>query len=144
MRFAFTSDQIEMRDGLRALLERKCTPAHVRTAWTNETGRVPGLWQQFVDMGVTSVLAPEAHGGFGLTFVDLVLLLEETGRFAVPEPLVETAAFLGPLLAKPDLAATAGHELVPWADSVDTVITARGAHDPKQMSLTPRPSVDGR
>ena len=34
---------------------------------------------------------PEADGGLGLTEVDLVLLLEEAGRAALPEPLVESA-----------------------------------------------------
>jgi len=82
MRFAFTDEQIEFRDGLRALLEKECTPAHLRDAWTNATGRVPGLWDQLVDMGVVALLAPEADGGLGLTFEDLVLLLEETGRHA--------------------------------------------------------------
>ena len=53
MRFAFTDDQFAFRDGLRDLLEKECTPAHVRDAWKNETGRVPGLWDQLVDMGVT-------------------------------------------------------------------------------------------
>ena len=41
------------------------------------------------------MLAPEADGGLGLTIVDLVLVLEETGRYAVPEPIVETAAVGG-------------------------------------------------
>ena len=46
-------------------------------------------------MGVLGLLVPEAHGGLGLDELDLVLLLEETGRAALPEPLVETAAVGG-------------------------------------------------
>ena len=100
MRFAFTDDQLAFRDAVRELLEKECTPAHVRAAWTNDTGRVPGLWDKLVDMGVVGMLAPEASGGLGLTMVDLVLILEETGRCALPEPIVETAAF-GVPLARP-------------------------------------------
>jgi len=92
MHFAFSDEQIALRDAIRDLLTKECTPAHVRAAWTNETGRVPGLWEQLDAMGVVGLLVPEAGGGLGLTFVDLVLLLEETGRHAVPEPIVETAA----------------------------------------------------
>jgi alkylation response protein AidB-like acyl-CoA dehydrogenase len=143
MRFAFTTDQLEFRDGLRALLEKECTAAHVRDAWTNATGRVPGLWERLVELGVTSVLTPESNGGFGLSFVDLVLLLEETGRYAVPEPVVETAAFWGPSLARPDEVVAAAHELVPWADGAAVLVTTRGVHDPNRVTLTPRPSVDG-
>ena len=61
MRFAFTDDQLAFRDAVRDLLEKECTPAHVRAAWTNATGRVPGLWDQLAEMGVVGMLAPEAR-----------------------------------------------------------------------------------
>ena len=143
MRFAFTDDQLAFRDAVRDLLEKECSPRHVRDAWTNESGRVPGLWEQLVDMGVTGMLVPEADGGLGLTMVDLVLILEETGRFAVPEPIVETAAAIAPHLGRADLTASFAHALVPWADTVDVIITAEGRFDPAVSALTPRPSVDG-
>ena len=44
MRFSFTEDQIAFRDAVRELLDNECTAAHVRAAWTNETGRLPGLF----------------------------------------------------------------------------------------------------
>jgi alkylation response protein AidB-like acyl-CoA dehydrogenase len=100
MRFAFEPDQLDLRDAVRDLLTKECSPAHVREAWTNDTGRVPGLWEQLTAMGVIGLLAPEDAGGLGLSFVDLVLILEETGRYAVPEPVVETAAFGVPLLGR--------------------------------------------
>jgi alkylation response protein AidB-like acyl-CoA dehydrogenase len=143
MRFAFTDDQLTFRDGLRDLLEKECTPAHVRDAWKNETGRVPGLWDQLVKMGVVGLLAPESAGGLGLTFVDLVLLLEETGRHAVPEPIVETAAFGVPLLGTADRVVAAAHELVPWADTSDVIYTQAGRFDPAHAQLVPHASVDG-
>ena len=43
-------------------------------------------------MGVFGMLVPESAGGLGGTEVDLVLLLEELGRAAVPGPVFETAA----------------------------------------------------
>ena len=86
MRFSFSEEQLALRDALRDLLAKECTPAHVRAAWTNEAGRIPGLWEQLAAMGVVGLLAPEGDGGLGLTFVELVLVLEETGRHAVPEP----------------------------------------------------------
>ena len=64
-------------------------------------------------MGVIGMLAPESAGGLGLTFVDLVLVLEETGRFAVPEPIVETAAWGVPLLGRTDLTDRGGRALGP-------------------------------
>jgi alkylation response protein AidB-like acyl-CoA dehydrogenase len=143
MRFAFNDEQLAFRDGLRDLLAKECTPGHVRDAWSNETGRVPGLWEQLAEMGVVGLLASEAAGGLGLSFVDLVLLLEETGYHAVPEPIVETAAFGVPLLGDPAPVVATAHELVPWADTADIVITAAGRFDPATIRLVPRPSVDG-
>jgi alkylation response protein AidB-like acyl-CoA dehydrogenase len=143
MRFAFTDDQLAFRDAVRDLLEKECSPARLREAWTNDTGRIPGLWDQLVEMGVVGLLAPETQGGLGLTMVDLVLILEETGRFAVPEPIVETAALGVPLLGRADVQATCGHTLVAWADTVDIILTSDGQFDRATAELTPRPSVDG-
>jgi alkylation response protein AidB-like acyl-CoA dehydrogenase len=96
--FAFSPESLAMRDSVRALLARECTPGRVREAWTNADGRVPGLWGQLAALGVPGILAPEEHGGLGLTELELVLVLEETGRFAMPEPIVDTAAVAVPLL----------------------------------------------
>ena len=74
MRFAFTDEQLEFRDAVRDLLAKECTPQRLREAWTNETGRIPGLWQQLADMGVIGMLSPEARGGLGMNEVDLVLI----------------------------------------------------------------------
>jgi len=146
MRFAFTDDQLAFRDAVRDLLEKECTPAHVRTAWTNATGRVPGLWDKLAEMGIVGMLAPEANGGLGLTMVDLVLILEETGRCAVPEPIVETAAFSVPLLGRADIThitIAAAIDIVPWADTADVIFTAAGRFERADVELVGRPSVDG-
>lgn len=142
MRFDFTDDQIALRDAVRDLLERECTPAHVRAAWTNETGRVPGLWNRLEEMGVPALLVPEADGGVGLTMADLVLVLEETGRYAVPEPILETAAFGAPVVGA-GLTVAAGPALVAWADTADVILTSAGRFDPATAELVAHPSVDG-
>jgi len=141
--FAFSDEQLALRDALRDLLVKECTSAHVRAAWTNETGRVPGLWEQLADMGVVGLLAPETDGGLGLTLVDLVLVLEECGRHAVPEPIVETAAWGVPLFGRTDLTIAASEYWVPWADTADLICTADGRFDRAAVELVARPSVDG-
>jgi alkylation response protein AidB-like acyl-CoA dehydrogenase len=160
MRFAFTPEQVELRDALRSFCDKECTPERVRDAWAGTDGRT-GLWRELVEMGVVGVLAPEAAGGLGGDETDLVLLLEETGRCALAEPVVETAAVAIPLLrdasdprvaalAAGDLVATAvglDDELAVWADSCDLLVLldASGAHavDGASTTLEPRRSVDG-
>jgi alkylation response protein AidB-like acyl-CoA dehydrogenase len=130
MYFQFTEDQRGFQDSVRKFLENECAPAHIRTSWTTETGRSPELWAKLAEMGLLSLLVPEEYGGLGSSEVDLVLLLEETGRAALPEPVVETAAVGVPLLASlqrkkvaeawlPKVAAgeailTVGHEVNPF------------------------------
>ena len=99
MRFAFTDDQQLFAEGLRDLLAKECTPAHVRAAWEEGTGHDAALWSRLGEMGVLGVLVPEDQGGFGGTDVDLVLLLEELGKAAAPGPIVEHAAVVAPALA---------------------------------------------
>ena len=101
MHFAFTDDQKLFRDTLRALLDKECTADVVRRAWAADSnGHSSSLWQKLAELGVVGLAVPEAHGGLGLSEIDFVLLLEESGRAALPEPLVETSAVGAPLLAE--------------------------------------------
>jgi alkylation response protein AidB-like acyl-CoA dehydrogenase len=156
MRFAFTDEQLEFRDAVRDFLAKECTPERLRDAWTNDTGRIPGLWQQLADMGVVGMLAPEQRGGLGLNDVDLVLILEETGRVALPEPIVDTVAVGVPVLVgHDDLDAVVRGEatvcvygprvgLSTWADTAAIFISDAGERLPGQpASIEARESVDG-
>lgn len=101
MRFAFTDDQLLFRDTVRELLARQCSPDAVRRAWdaSHDAAVDRARWSALAEMGVVGLMLPEDHGGMGLAELDLVLLLEESGRVALPEPIVDVAAVGGPLLA---------------------------------------------
>lgn len=152
MRFAFSDEQLAMRDAVRAFLENECPPKVVRDAWTNDSGR-SGLWPRLGEMGVLGVLAPAAQGGFGGDLLDLVLLLEETGRAALPEPIVEHAAVALPLLDDAGVAAAAAGDitvtvvppsgLVPYGAGADLVLIDGEFVEPSSLSLQLHESVDG-
>jgi alkylation response protein AidB-like acyl-CoA dehydrogenase len=152
VRFAFSDEQLAMRDAVRAFLEKECPPKVVRDAWTNVTGR-SGLWPRLGELGVLGVLAPEEHGGFGGDYLDLVLLLEETGRAALPEPVVEHAAVAVPLLDDASAEAAAAGDLtitvappsglVPYADSSDLALVGDRFVEPGTLVLQRHESVDG-
>jgi alkylation response protein AidB-like acyl-CoA dehydrogenase len=151
VRFAFSDEQLAMRDAVRAFLEKECPPKVVRDAWTNDTGR-SGLWPRLGELGVLGVLAPEADGGFGGDELDLVLLLEETGRAALPEPVVEHAAVAIPLLDGTRAAAAASGDitvtvlppsgLAPYADTADLVLVDGGLVETGALQLREHESVD--
>ncbi|MGV0674632.1 MULTISPECIES: acyl-CoA dehydrogenase family protein [Mycolicibacterium] len=119
MHFAFTADQIELRDGLRDLLVQVCPPAVVRAAWSSDPEPVRQLWKQLGAVGLLGLLAPETAGGTGASEIELVLLLEECGRFAVPGPVGEHIAAAVPALA------TAGAPEAAPAISGEAITTVR-------------------
>ncbi|MFM7066998.1 MAG: acyl-CoA dehydrogenase family protein [Gammaproteobacteria bacterium] len=107
MDFTFSEEQRMMATAVRELLDDVCTPAQLRVAagpaevgeGTAAGGDDPARWARLVELGLPGMLAPEAVGGMGLTDIDFVLVAEETGRAALPEPLVEHAGIAVPLLA---------------------------------------------
>jgi alkylation response protein AidB-like acyl-CoA dehydrogenase len=165
VRFAFTDDQLLFRDTVRDLLDKECPVEEVRVAWGDGDGRRPDVWAALAEMGVLGVRVPEAFGGLDLTDLDLVLLLEETGRFALPDPIVEAVAVAGPLLAEtapPEVqqewlpALVEGRALVttglggvfvPSAQGAGLVVTERDgrlvAVPSGAVSTVRQPSVDG-
>lgn len=101
MHFAFTDQQLEFRDAVHQVLAKECTTDAVRAAYDAPEARSP-RWATLAELGVCGLTVPEGRGGFGLGLVDLVPLVEEAGRVALPEPLATTTGIAGPLLADLD------------------------------------------
>src|SRR5258708_19271213 len=68
--------------------------------WDDSSGRSSERWRKLGELGVLGLLVPEQYGGSGLDEVDMVLVLEESGRSVLPEPVVESAALAAPLVAR--------------------------------------------
>ncbi len=152
MRFAFTDEQFELRDAVHEMLTQRCDATTLRAAWANESGRAPAAWAALYDMGVLDAMRPAASGGLDMTEVDVVLILETTGRFALPEPIVETMMVSAPLdLINADgesaAVVTSESPFAAWADSAATIVelTASGitATPRSKVKLQHRISVDG-
>lgn len=168
MEFGFSEDQLLLQQTVRDFLEAECTPEFVRGLWDDETGRSPAFWAKLAEIGVPALLVPEARGGLGLDERDLVLVLEETGRAALAEPVIETAAVAVPALialaaagvneladvwlpriASGEAIVAVGHSespLVGDAHIADLLLLPHGetlhAVDPHTTTLTPQPSND--
>jgi alkylation response protein AidB-like acyl-CoA dehydrogenase len=98
MRFSFTEDQLSFGAAVRDMLSQECTPAVVRAAWADGEARPGALWEKLAQMGVLGMTAAERWGGLAMDELDCVLVFEESGRAALPGPLVETTAVAIPLL----------------------------------------------
>jgi len=99
MDFGFSEEQDLLRAEVRKFLDGRCPLEKVRKIMETGPGYDADLWRELAELGWLGLTIPEPYGGAGLSWVDLVVLLQETGRSLFPSPLVSTtlaaAAVLG-------------------------------------------------
>jgi alkylation response protein AidB-like acyl-CoA dehydrogenase len=85
--FAFSEEQEELRRSVRRFLEDKSPATEVRRLMETTEGYDPKVWAQMGnELGLQSLHIPEAYGGQGFSFVELVVVLEEMGRALLCAP----------------------------------------------------------
>jgi alkylation response protein AidB-like acyl-CoA dehydrogenase len=62
---------------------------------TDARGYSPEIWQDIARLGWMGLVFPKEYGGDGLSFIDLVLLLEEMGRACFPGPFFSSVVLGG-------------------------------------------------
>ena len=98
MDFTFSEDQLLFQESVRDFLVNEVTPAKIRELWETDSGRSDTLWSQLAELGLTGMTVPEKFGGLGMDELDFVLLAQECGYVALPEPVVHMALVAVPLL----------------------------------------------
>ena len=88
MNFGFTEEQELLRDQVRRFMQDACPMSEVRALMKSATGASPSLWRQAAELGWLGLVIPERFGGVGLKWVDLTVVLEETGRGLSPLPII--------------------------------------------------------
>src|SRR5213593_4307699 len=81
MDFGFSEEQEMLRKSARDFLAKECPMTYVR--------------QMMAALGWMGLILPEEHGGAGLDFVDLTVVLEEMGRVVLPGPFFSTVVLGG-------------------------------------------------
>jgi alkylation response protein AidB-like acyl-CoA dehydrogenase len=149
MRFGFTEDQLMLRDTVREVLARECTPEVVRAVWERKSSVTP--YRTLAETGLLGMMLTEEQGGLGMNEIDAALPLEEAGYAALPEPVVEVLAALPVIAARGGdawteklasgearLALSLGDaRLVSFAESADAFLR----YDGKALFLAPREAV---
>jgi alkylation response protein AidB-like acyl-CoA dehydrogenase len=88
MNFGFTEEQELLRDQVRRFMQDACPMGEVRAQMKSATGVSASLWRQAAELGWLGLVIPERFGGVGLKWVDLTVVLEETGRGLSPLPII--------------------------------------------------------
>ena len=95
MNFGFNGEQELLRSTARKFFDNECASDTVRKLMDGPEGMTPDLWKKIAEQGWTGLIFPDEHGGMGLGFVDLVVLMEEMGRAVVPGPFFSTVLLGG-------------------------------------------------
>ncbi|KAA1416446.1 acyl-CoA dehydrogenase [Nocardioides humilatus] len=100
MDFALSEEQTELATTVRAVLTKQADSASVRAAVESDTGYDAALWSTLCEqVGVAALAIPEEYDGFGATFFETAVVLEELGRSLAPAPLLASVIAAEALLA---------------------------------------------
>ena len=93
MELDLDNDQQLFWETSRKFIESTCPLTTVRRLYDDPDGFDRAWWRQVAELGWTSMLVPEEHGGgtvSGKGLLDLVLVAEEMGRWVSPGPFLPT------------------------------------------------------
>jgi alkylation response protein AidB-like acyl-CoA dehydrogenase len=121
--FAFSEEQEELRNIVRQFLEAKSPESAVREQMETERGFDDGVWKQMAEqLGLQSLIIPEDFGGQGFGYVELIVVLEEMGRYLLCSPYFSTVVLASnALLQSGDDAAK--KEYLPGIAAGETIAT---------------------
>jgi alkylation response protein AidB-like acyl-CoA dehydrogenase len=146
MDFSFSSEQQQLGDTVRRLIEREYDfQKHRRAIIESPEGVSRGVWKSMADVGLCGIGIPEELGGFGGNAIDTMVVMEALGRGLVVEPYLATVVLGAQLIAQAGNAAQRADWLPKIIDGTLFVAVAhseRGArYDLNQV--TTRAKADG-
>lgn len=95
MEFSYTEEQRMIKEAARDFLKKECPSDLVREMEQDDKDFPPALWHKIAELGWLGLIFPIKYGGSGGNFLDLIVLLEEMGRYLVPVPFLSTVILGG-------------------------------------------------
>ncbi|MFK7895681.1 MAG: acyl-CoA dehydrogenase family protein [Myxococcota bacterium] len=99
MNFDLTEEQQMIVDQAAKFVAAESPVSRFRTLRDTEQGWEKSMWAKMAEQGWLGIAVPEDQGGFGGSFVDVALILEQLGRGLVPEPFIASVVLAGGLLS---------------------------------------------
>ena len=136
-----------LRDSVADFITRGTDVARMRRLRGADPGFEREIWRQMAGFGWLGILVPEAHGGSGLGFAEMRIVVEGLARVLVPEPVCASAVLAGGVLrhaaaggkAAELLSAMAAGELIPalaWQERAGNI-------DPRSSQVRAQPFEGG-
>jgi alkylation response protein AidB-like acyl-CoA dehydrogenase len=148
MDFRFSEEQQALVESARDFLASHSGPEAIRSAMTSELGYDKAIWQQIAtELGWPSIHIPEAYGGLGLGYVDLVVLVETMGEALLCSPFFASVALAANTLLAVASEEQKQHWLPAIAEGRTTATLAfteqSGRWDASAITTTARAEGDG-
>ena len=86
MDFTYSEDQESLRELARKILEDRATHERLKQVESSADRVDRELWAELAKANLLGVAISEEHGGMGMGFLELCILLEEIGRTVAPVP----------------------------------------------------------
>ncbi len=116
MEFGLTQEQEMIRSQAAEFLKNECPTAFVRELMKSKHGHSEELWGKMSAMGWMGLILPEEYGGSGLSFIELVVVLEEMGRALLPGVYFSSVLLAGLALLEAGSDEQKNRWLVPLAE----------------------------
>ena len=96
MDFAMNEEQEELRSMARGFLAECSSSEQIRQAMESELGYDPEVWKRIgSELGWPAVVIPEEYGGLGLSYIELVALMEVMGEAVLCAPFFSSVCLGG-------------------------------------------------
>ncbi|HAK99206.1 MAG TPA: hypothetical protein DCP14_07660, partial [Rhodobiaceae bacterium] len=92
MNLIYTSDQQELIDAADGFFAGEHTVDYMRHLLESDApDDTPSLWNNFAELGLLGLVAPEENSGLAQDFSVMAGIAEMAGNVALTEPLIEIA-----------------------------------------------------
>ncbi|KAF0117755.1 MAG: Acyl-CoA dehydrogenase-like [bacterium] len=129
MDFNINKEQKMYKDSARTFFKKEWSFDLLREN-AKASGFSRKLWKKVADLGWLGLLVDEEYGGFGASFMDVCIIIEEMGRFLFPCPYLATAV-VGASILSEEADDSIKKKLLPAIVNGDAIITYAfdGAHN---------------
>ncbi len=124
MDFELDQDQQMLAKTVGDFAKNESPVARFRQFRDDDTGYDPAAWRKMGELGWMGVPFPESVGGFGGSFADCALVLENLAKTLVPEPYLASVVLGGMTLARAGDAAQHEAYLTPMIEGETTLALA--------------------
>jgi alkylation response protein AidB-like acyl-CoA dehydrogenase len=100
MNFDLSEEQQMIADQVAKFVANESPVERFRRLRETERGWEPEMWARMAEQGWLAIALPEEQGGFGGSFVDVAIILEQLGRGLVPEPFIPSVVLAGGILSE--------------------------------------------